>query len=75
MSSQIKHLIHLKKLDLMTKPAITLTEARNAGKLDQFIAEHKGETGDAHAFDATLRSMAGKSKEAPEASSPDDCDD
>ncbi len=44
-------------------------------KLDQFIAEHKGETGDADAFDATLRSMAGTSKEAPEASSPDDCDD
>ena len=44
-------------------------------KLAEFIAERKGETGDADAFETTLRSMAGKSKEAPEASSPDDCDD
>ena len=54
---------------------INLIEARAEGKLDQFIAEHKGEIGDSEAFDTTLRSMAGKSKEAPEASSPDDCDD
>lgn len=44
-------------------------------KLNQFIAEHEGEIGDREAFEATLRSMAGKSKEAPEASSRDDCDD
>jgi len=53
----------------------TLREALEQKKLDQFIAERKGETGDADAFDATLRSMAGKSKEAPAASSRDDCDD
>ena len=52
-----------------------LREAIEHGKLDQFIAERRGEKGDLTAFDATLRSMAGKSKEAPEASSPDDCDD
>ena len=44
-------------------------------KLDQFIAERDAEEGDQAAFDATLRSMAGTSKEAPEASPPDDCDD
>ena len=53
----------------------TLREAIDQGKLDQFIAERKSETGDAEAFEATLRSMAGKSKEAPEAPSLDDCDD
>ena len=54
---------------------IDLKQALADGKLDQFIAEHKGEIGDREAFEATLRSMAGKSKEAPEALSPDDCDD
>lgn len=54
---------------------LTLAEARKQGKLDQFIAEHEGEIGDREAFEATLRSMAGTSKEVPEASSPDDCDD
>lgn len=54
---------------------ITLREAIEQGKLKQFIAEREGENGDEVAFDATLRSMAGKSKEAPEASSQDDCDD
>ena len=53
----------------------TLREAIEQGTLDQFIAEHEGEIGDREAFEATLRSMAGTSKEAPEASSPDDCDD
>ena len=53
----------------------TLREAIESGNLDQFIAEHEGEIGDREAFEATLRSMAGKSKEAPEASSPVDCDD
>jgi hypothetical protein len=46
-----------------------------ASKLDQFIAEHKDEIGDEAAFNLTLQAMAGKSKEAPEASSQDDCDD
>lgn len=44
-------------------------------KLDQFIAEREGEEGDQATFDATLRSMAGKSKEVRKASSPPDCDD
>ena len=44
-------------------------------KLNQFIGERKDEDGDANAFEATLRSMAGTSKEAPATSSPDDCDD
>lgn len=54
---------------------MTLKEAVEQGKLDQFIAERQGETGDREAFDAILRSMAGTSKEAPEASSPDGSDD
>ena len=54
---------------------ITLSQARKAGRLEEFLAARNKETGDAAAFDATLRSMAGKSKEAPQASSPDDCDD
>lgn len=53
----------------------TLREAIEQGKLRQFIAEHKSEKGDSEAFGATLRSMAGKSKEAPKASTPDDRDD
>lgn len=54
---------------------ITLKQALDSNSLDQFIAEREGEIGDREAFEATLRSMAGMSKEAPEASSPDDCDD
>lgn len=53
---------------------ITLREAIEQGRLDQFIAKHKAEAGDAEAFEATIRSMAGTSKEAPPASLPDDCD-
>ena len=52
-----------------------LKQALESGNLRQFIAEHKDEIGDEAAFDLTLQAMAGKSKEAPEASSPDDCDD
>ena len=54
---------------------ISLREATERGKLDQFIAEHNGETGDQVELERVIRSMAGTSKEAPEASSPDDCDD
>ena len=51
----------------------TLREARESGKLEQFVAEHEiSPAGDEAAFNATLRAMAGKSKEAPAASSPDD---
>lgn len=53
----------------------SLRKAIEQGKLAQFIAEHKGEAGDSEDFEATLRSMAGKSKEAPEASSPGGSDD
>ena len=55
---------------------ITLREALNQGKLDQFIQEHKDDPpGDEDAFNRALRSMAGRSKEAPEASPPDGSDD
>lgn len=50
---------------------ISLATARRQDKLDQFIAEHKGETGDRAELERIIRSMAGTSKEAPEASSPD----
>ena len=53
----------------------TLKEAIEQGKLDQFIAEHKGETGDQAELERVIRSMAGTSKEAPEASSPNGSDD
>ena len=54
---------------------LTLKQAIIENKLDQFIAEHEGDEGDGDVAEATLRSMAGKSKEAPKASSRDDCDD
>ncbi len=54
---------------------ITLKQALDTDNLDQFIAEHKGEIGDQTDLERVIRSMAGTSKEAPEASSPDDCDD
>ena len=54
---------------------ITLKQARDSGKMDQFIAEHKGEKGDPKAFNQTLKAMAQKSPKAQKASSrrnPDD---
>lgn len=53
----------------------TLREALDRGELSQFIAEHKGETGDSETLERVIRSMAGTWKEAPEASSPPGCDD
>ncbi len=53
----------------------SLREAIEQGELEQFVAERRGETGDKEAFDATLRSMAEKSKEAPAASSRGGCGD
>lgn len=54
----------------------TLRKARDEGKLDEFIAEHESDApGDEAVLIATLQSMAGKSKEAPEASKPDRSDD
>jgi len=52
-----------------------LKQALADGKLDQFIAEREGETGDQAELERVIRSMAGTSKEAPEASSPDGSDD
>jgi hypothetical protein len=44
----------------------TLREAREQGKLGQFIAEREAEAkGDQKAFDATLKAMTGTSKSAP----------
>jgi hypothetical protein len=48
-----------------------LKQAREQGKLDQFIKEHEGDAkGDADQVNRTLKAMARKSKEAPKASSP-----
>ena len=48
----------------------TLREAREKGKLDEFIKEHKGDPkGDPEAFNRAVRAMAQTSKEAPKASS------
>ncbi len=47
----------------------TLREARRAGKLEEFIAEHeKDPPGDIEKFQAILRRATGKSKEAPSSS-------
>lgn len=44
----------------------TLKEARDKGRLDQFIAEHKTDApGDGDALDRTLTAMAGTSKSTP----------
>ena len=54
----------------------TLRQARERGAIDQFAADHEGDApGDEAAFNRALQSMAGRSKEAPEASSPDAPDD
>jgi len=46
----------------------TLREARDSGKLAQFIKEREAATGDGAALEKTIRSMAGKSSEALRAS-------
>ncbi len=54
----------------------TLKQAREQGKLDQFAKDHEADVpGDETAFNATLASMAGKSKAVPAASKPDHSDD
>jgi hypothetical protein len=45
-----------------------LREAREQGRLDQFIAERKAEVGDADAVERTIASMSQKSSEVPKAS-------
>lgn len=53
-----------------------LKQARDSGNLDQFAADHEADApGDEAAFNRALASMAGKSKEAPEASPPERSDD
>jgi hypothetical protein len=52
-----------------------LRQAREQGKLDQFIKEREAEKGDPKAFNRAVRAMARKSKEAPKASSPRNSDD
>lgn len=53
-----------------------LRVARDTGKLAEFIAEREAApAGDAKGFNRVLQSMAGKSKEAPEASKPPRSDD
>lgn len=48
----------------------TLREAREKGKIDQFIKEHEGDAkGDADQVNRTLKAMAQKSKAVPKASS------
>ncbi|MDB5696683.1 MAG: hypothetical protein JWN21_2226 [Sphingomonas bacterium] len=56
----------------------TLKEAREQGKLAEFIAEREAEQapdGDEAAFNRALVSMARTSKEAPAASKPERADD
>jgi hypothetical protein len=56
----------------MDKDKVSLRVARESGKLDQFAKDHEADApGDEDAFNATLASMAGKSKAVPEASKPD----
>ena len=55
---------------------ITLREALKRSKLDRFIAEREDQPpADREAFEATLNSMAGKSKSEPETSPPECGDD
>jgi hypothetical protein len=54
---------------------LSLREARQADKLAKFIAEREGQPpADQEAFEATINSMAGKSKSEPETSQPE-CDE
>ena len=54
----------------------TLKQARESGKLDQFAKDREADApGDEAAFEATLQSMAGKSKAVPAASKPGHSDD
>lgn len=49
----------------------TLKQAIAEGKLDQFIAEHADELGDADQLEATIQSMVGKSPKVQGASAQD----
>jgi hypothetical protein len=53
---------------------VNLKQARDTGKLDQFIAEREAEsapTGDAKVFNRTLAAMAESKKAGPKASKRD----
>lgn len=51
---------------------VTLRKARDVGKIEEFIAEREDQPhADEEAFEATLASMAGKSKSEPETSPPE----
>lgn len=56
--------------------AKSLKQARESGTLDQFAVAHDADApGDETAFNATLASMAGKSKAVPATSKPDHSED
>ena len=58
------------------QPSLSLSAARNQGKLSQFGKEREGDApGDEEAFNRAFQSMAGTSKAIPEASPPSDWDD
>lgn len=60
----------------MSKKKLTLKEARDKGKLKQFIKEHeKDAPGDAERFERALTSMVGKSKATPATSKREPSDD
>ena len=59
----------------MVSEPLSLSAARKAGKIDQFVVGREDETGDEDAFNRALQSMAGTSKAVPAASKPDRSDD
>jgi hypothetical protein len=74
----VNHFKHLIRLDKMMNKPLSLSAARKAGKVTEFIAEREAEAanpGDEAAFNRALASMARTSKEAPEASKPERGDD
>lgn len=54
---------------------VSLKEALETGKLDQFIAEHQEAQGDEEAFNRVVQAMAQTSKEARPASQKGGSDD
>lgn len=52
-----------------------LKQARESGKLAQFVKDHKGEQGNPDEFNRTVASMAQTSPEVPKASDRPDHDD
>lgn len=55
---------------------LTLKQAIENGDIDRFVKDHKKDSkGEKATFDATLRSMAGKSKPVRKTLPQDDCGD